>query len=377
MNEIQKDILKDKIKLDYIYAKANTISKKKRLEDELFMFSDMCHEKFLLEDHFSWEYDQSFGLIDNKEKDIFTKNVLDKKDIYEKISDSVIDTYIDANYPFYKRDIDIYTKYHNLKKGQMKDIILSFLSTFNNDLYKLYKDSIKEGLLFKERGGVEESYGVTYGFSSLKKNYMFASTNLNGEDTLMVAATIMHEFGHHYEMGLYHKSGIQNKMWLYPFMEITSQFFEYAFINYLKDNKIYLEDVNLYQRLSFYELFYFMFGINILSEIKKVGPNEYTYDIDEMREKEEKLNKKINYYQIEGFDMDEFTKCYTYGLGYLCSPYLYKMYKQDPRVFMKEFQNALLTYQYTNDINTFETVGVTTDKLIEGKVLRKVLGSIK
>ena len=66
---------------------------------------------------------------------------------------------------------------------------------------------------------------------------MFASTNLNGEETIMVAATIMHEFGHNYEMGLYNNNGIQNKMWLYPFIEITSQFFEYAFINYLKDNK--------------------------------------------------------------------------------------------------------------------------------------------
>ena len=120
-----------------------------------------------------------------------------------------------------------------------------------------------------------------------------------------------------------------------------------------------------------------MFGINILSEIKKVGPNEYTYDIDEMRGKEERLCERINYYEINGFDMDEFTKCYTYGIGYLCSPYLYETYKQDPRNFMKEFQNVLLSYQYTNDINTFERVGVTTDRLIEGKTLRKVLDSIK
>lgn len=377
MNDIQKDIIKDKTKLDYIYAKANTISKKKRLVDELFMFSEMCHEKFLIEKPFSWEYDQTFSFIGNNENNIFTRNVLVNKDIYEKISDSVIDTYISANYPFYKRDIDIYSKYHKLKKGQMKDIILSFLSTFNNDLYKLYNENIKEGLLFKERGGALDSYGVTYAFSSLKKNYMFARTELNGKDTIMVAATIMHEFGHNYEMKLYNNSGIQNKTWLFPFIEITSQFFEYAFIKYLKDNKIYLEDVDLYQRLSFDELFYFMFGINILSEIKKIGPNEYIYEIDDMIKKEEKLCEKINYYEINGFDMDEFTKCYTYGLGYLCSPYLYEMYIQDPRYFMKEFQNALLTYQYTNDINTFERVGVTTDKLIEGKTLRKVLDSIK
>ena len=243
MNEIQKDILKDKVKLDYIYAKANTISKKKRLIDELFMFSEMCHEKFLIENPFAWEYDKTFNLIGNNEKNIFTRNVLVNKDIYEKISDSVINTYINAKYPFYKRDIDIYTKYHRLKRGQMKDIILSFLSSFNNYLYRLYKDNISHGLLFKEKGGTEDSYGVTYAFSSLKKNYMFARTNLNGDDTIMVAATIMHEFGHNYEMKLYNNSGIQNKMWLFPLLEISSQFFEYAFINYLKENKIYLETI--------------------------------------------------------------------------------------------------------------------------------------
>ena len=40
---------------------------------------------------------------------------------------------------------------------------------------------------------------------------------------------------------------------------------------------------------------------------------------------------------------------------------------------MKEFKNVLLTYPYTNSINTFKRVGVTEDTLIKGDVLKKVL----
>ena len=42
-----------------------------------------------------------------------------------------------------------------------------------------------------------------------------------------------------------------------------------------------------------------MFGINILSEIKKVGLNEYTYDVDKMRE-------AVKYFE-DGFKCNDIT----------------------------------------------------------------------
>lgn len=374
MKTIEQQIKEYEEKLNYIYAKANTKSKMKRIEDSLFMFSDMCHDRLYFDEPFHWEKDGRLVDHSAEKSSMFRANILAHKDLYEQISESVINAYISENISFYELGTIEYKRFHKLKKGQMIEIISSFLSEFNSDLYRTFKEKLKDETIFIDKDGEEGSLGVTYGIAPLKKNLMFATSGDEIGATIRVAATLMHEFGHDYEMNLYHKSGIQNRMWLYPFFEVSSQFFEYAFIKYLIDNRIYTEDTKLYTQITLYELFYFMFGINLFSEIKKESDNEYTLDLDRMKEKELQICERINYYGMHDFDMNMFKKSYIYGLGYLFSPYLYENYKNNPN-FMKEFQNALLTYPYTNSIYSFEKVGVTPEILIEGKTLKKVLGS--
>ena len=52
---------------------------------------------------------------------------------------------------------------------------------------------------------------------------------------------------------------------------------------------------------------------------------------------------------------------------------MYECYKDNPEYFKKEFKNTLLTYPYSNSIDTFEKVGVLYEELIKGDKLKKVL----
>ena len=54
------------------------------------------------------------------------------------------------------------------------------------------------------------------------------------------------------------------------------------------------------------------------------------------------------------------------------SLYLYEVYKENPKYFKKEFKNALINY-YTEGINAFKGLNITEEKLINNKVLSKVL----
>lgn len=373
MNEIYDDMKRYAQMLNYAYARASTKSMKKKIASSLFRFSIMCHAKGLTAKEFAWENDKELEFLLDDNITTFRRNILDNKDIYLKISDSVIDDYASTSYPLYLKDIDRYRKFHIIDEREMFDIILSFLNDFDSTLAIDFKNKVNDRNLFIS--SIEEvgTYGETCENSVLGKNFMFVEGESDGRCSIRVAASIMHEYGHDFEMSLYYKSGLVNTMYNYPFHEVSSQFMEYAFVSYLLDNNIYTKDVLLYQRIYLTELFYFMLGMNLFSEMKKINDGEYSIDNDDMEEKEKMIYDRVNYYNFSGMDIDKFDTCYLYGIGYLFAPYLYEKYRENPKYFVKEFKNALLNYPYTNSINSFEKVGVTEEMLIKGDVLKKIL----
>jgi len=337
----------------------------------------MCHSKELIFEKFDWENNEELkDLLDN-DASILRRNILLNKETYLKISDSIIDDYISSHFPFYLKDIDSYRDYRIISEKEMFDIIFSFLNNFDNSLIKVLKNIIRDQRLFVS--GLEEqgTFGETCEISILKKNFMFVSGGPNGSCSIRVAASIMHEFGHNLEMNLYHTSGITNNMYNYPFHEVSSQFLEYAFINYLIENNIYKEEAHLYKRIYLTELFYFVFGMNLFSEMQQISKNEYQIDSDFMEAKEKIICDRINYYGFPKITFDKFDNSYLYGIGYLLSLYLYENYQNNPEHFTKEFKNTLLLYPHINSVNAFESLGVTPEILIKGKTLKRVLKGSK
>ena len=72
---------------------------------------------------------------------------------------------------------------------------------------------------------------------------------------------LVHEMGHDFEFENAKKNGV-NGIWngivrtIYP--EVSSSFFEYAYINYLIENNIYKEDAFVLKRRYLNQIYYFL-----------------------------------------------------------------------------------------------------------------------
>ena len=81
-------------KLSYLYAKANTKSKKKKIVYDLFNFSSICYEHFDIEKVFDWEQDDElYDLLQDLSKP-FIENTFMNKEVFLDISNSVLNTFI-------------------------------------------------------------------------------------------------------------------------------------------------------------------------------------------------------------------------------------------------------------------------------------------
>lgn len=203
--------------------------------------------------------------------------------------------------------------------------------------------------------------------------------NSLSSDNLFKYATIAHEYGHSFEMSLFLKNNnhiLIEKELETPFCEVTSSFFEYAFLNYLKENKIYANYVNQCLDNYFKEILEHFFQINLITKFSNLKINEEDYitfdDIDVIKYGN-KIKNKLNYYSFADYDEPvDFMSVYMYGVGKLLSIYLYENYKENPN-FLVELKKSILSYPLVGDLSVFNNVGINEEELIKGEIFKKVL----
>lgn len=363
-------------KLKEAYASANTKSKKKRIARDLITFSSLCSEQFGIDKEYEWDYDYGIlELIEDYEVN-FVNTIMSNTILFEEIFKKTVDTFIDIKFPFYK---DYYTEYKRITDKEFQDILFSFLNSYDPKLLEHFKRMIDEGLVFG--ADLEDCQGFTYPFETLNKNLLFY---LDYKNSVGTAAIVAHECGHCYETKNFYNTGAKNyfdKTFKTPYYEVSSKFFEYAFLNYLKVNNIYTKDTEMRLNIYYIDLLINSFNIELLRKMKQIEINEdgKVYLEDDTLQLGKELQERLNYYDIitkEDYSFN-FRDAHIYGLGALLGIYLYQNYKADPKLFKKEFEIALLNYPYSNDIASFERVGITPEILTEGKVLRKVLEDSK
>ena len=88
----------------------------------------------------------------------------------------------------------------------------------------------------------------------------------------------------------------------------------------------------------------------------------------------EEMNSDDNLYKLG--DKLNFRSAFVYGIGKLLGIYVYEAYKDNPKEFLSNFKKVLLEYKNTG-IKAFEYLGITSDDLIKGDVLRKTLSQCR
>lgn len=192
--------------------------------------------------------------------------------------------------------------------------------------------------------------------------------------------SFVHELGHDFEFTNAKESGetsIWSKIEKTIYSEVSSSFFEYAYINYLIDNGLYKEDAMIMKRKYLNQIFYFLAYLLII-----FNQSELTIDSDlniELKSEEivqyaNNLFELMNSSEIE-FSVGEkisFQRIFIYCFGKLFGIYVYDSYKKNPKDFLSNFKTMLLQYKDIG-INAFKYLGIKKEDLLRGDVLKKTL----
>ena len=376
---IEEELLQEyEKKLLDLYARANTKSKKKKIVYDLFNFASICYDFFGIDKTYEWDYDpEMISLLEDIALP-FADNIIEDREDYLEITNSVINTFIETKYNFYK---DHGIKVYSLSPYEIQQLTFDFLNHYDEDLLKRYREKILNQELFDISMITQTGFaGATYPMQGLKKSLIFCDDTIN---SLFGAATFMHELGHSDEYETKAKCGYSDYATISsksPYQEVSSRFLEYAFLKYLQENKIYTNDTKITLRYYYTSMLEHLYCANLICKTPFININRQGFtEINDacIASYARTLQEGLNYYDMpsELGEQINFRNSFIYGIGSLFSIYLYEKYKEEPKYFKKEFRNTLINYPYTN-IEAFENVGVTKEKIVEGKILKKIIKDI-
>lgn len=365
-------------RLNYLYAKANTISKKKKIAYDLIFFEDMYNglneEKIV----FPWKYDTDLINIRIDMVNDFIRNVLKEQNILLSVAERSFEIFLEEDFSVYK----YYGKrFHRMSEVVIQKNIGKFYKEIDDELVERFRNKLNNVELFVNNN-IEFYDGLTFPIESVDKNIIFFKS---GEDMCVDDARILvHEMGHDFEFDNLKRTGVDamwSKLSKTPYVEVASSFFEYAFINYLIDNNIYVDDAKMVKARFLNQMLYFLSYILIIGEINHLNIDyDFTIKID--REEVvsygdsllEKMNSSDELYNIG--DKLNFRSSFIYGMGRLLAVYLYDSYKNSDKDFLKKFRQVLIKYK-DEGIKAFSDLGITDEVLLNGDVLRKTLRNDK
>lgn len=354
-------------RLNLEYLKAGTKSKKRRIFFDLYSFNVLMENEFGYGNKHLWEFDD-----DISSEDLFLDNVSYEKKKFFEISKTVVNNFIEVDYPFYQS----YNKsLPRLSKKEIVQIVLSFLESFDKEIALKFKNKANNFQIIETN--LIEDGGYINPFEIINDSIIVVG---NGEGyNLDFARSLVHECGHLFELeSLYSQNryNYRSNSMLTPYYEVASSFFEYAFLRYLKDNRIINHSIDLALHNYYLDLFINNFYMNVISMKKELTLDGDLIFINEsnISSYADNVMNKANYYDImhynEGLD---YRFSYIYPIGQLLAIYMYDKYIEDKDKFIMNFKKCLLMYPSLSRLETFKDVGAEYDKLKEGKVLKKVL----
>ena len=380
MNDEIKELFKREVdRYEYLYAKANSKSKKKKIAYDLINFELMYN--MLVEDKvmFSWSKDTDLIKIRLVEVNRFINNILKEEDLCRDIFENSFNIFMEEEYSLYT---DYSKNYHKVSEDMMFKYIGMFLKDIDKSLLNRVKDKLLNLELIINNNLDINTLGVTFPLESVNKNIIMVS--VLDDFTMETASHLVHELGHDFEFEYNRKSGLDKsvgKIFESLYAEVCAHFFEYSFINYLIDNKIYLDDALMLKRRYLNQIVYYLSQVLTIMNIEDMKI-DFKYNVllenEDIVSYANELLVKINSFAEEYYVGDKiaFRSSFIYSMGRLMSIYLYDIYKENPKEFLSNFRKCLLDYK-NNNFDTFGDVGITRESMVSGDVLRRVLRDSK
>ena len=218
----------------------------------------------------------------------------------------------------------------NLKKfdeKEIKDIMLSYYSTFGNKTYLIAKKHFDEKRTSLNHGNNYQGYYIYS--TNIQDGYIFLN---DGQTDTSVVADLAHELGHAYDFNTFiipqskKYSNIRD-----PYLEVPSTFFEIDFLNYLISQNIDRKGARTLKNSRVYQL---------------VTDDDFEFS-DYSKELRENLIYKLGYY-------------FAFHLCETC---------ENKEKFLKQFNN-FLTSRCEADIEALLSfVGIEYDEFLSGDII--------
>ncbi len=341
-NELAKQIFNDINKLIYEIKRCKSKSMYNVLLIDYVSLVELCEEIGItdypdLDDYSVKTLDVSDINILNAKKEILEKNGLYYKEI-SKLGTRFINKY----------DIDRNLRYENFLKSKISindtiDLTYDFLKQFDKKILKSLENTMNLGRIIavKQTGNKITDYGATYYSSGIFEPIIY----INYEETLCDSATLIHENGHNFlfqnSSSLSNKIKIKREVNNFP--EVLPHFLELVYYDYLKEMKIYADDVNILKR-----------SYDATTAVNLENFNHI-------------LNKEIDLRK----DYNEYSFIETYALGMTIAYYFYDNYLFDPEktkdnIMKFIFNDGLYDIDYL--LNSY---GLKSDEIAKPYLLEK------
>lgn len=270
----------------------------------------------------------------------------------------------------------------NYTLEETTQLLYSFFSSLGDEEYNFIKEYGKNDKIFflNNLKDEETARGQFYNMRSLKKFYIFMK--YEGKIDISLMMYLAHELGHAYE---YIKSSDRhnkfNNVTTKHMVEITSSFYEYEFLRYLKSNNI-----NMFETIALINLFYnyaklWCEELNESLNTDMIVSNNKLYVLEArikpfincdyelikvFREYTDELKPtgKLKYFSA---DIDN---PILYGIGSYTAFHLSKLKEEDPQYFKKVFNDFLTTRTLMNYSTIIEMICMDKEKFLSGELIK-------
>lgn len=362
-------------------------------KEELQKKRDLLYEKFLFgsksrKQDISYDLNELDILLDLYNGKEITDEELPYMSSIKKYEYSIIFSiinYINSNYGFYldqahnvltrfdenKFDFNFHRRDYcdkRLSYKELMDIAYDFLSSYDERAYKLFRE-MKENEQFYTHEDLDYLLGLDgkcFSVNAFRQNFVMTRYI---PKNLVDLSILIHEFGHCYEFSKLFDKNLEQRQGIYAtnFNELSSFFFENSFYEYLFQNRINPKEAliakDLFLNLLFEQFLQNYYAFNILGG--------YVYDpVVELDEKssemvDELIDKNFpSCIKISDIGVDIISTT-TYGSSMLLALSLYNLYKENPKYFKKEFENALMSYGLSKDNEIYKLFGIDKKEMYE------------
>lgn len=376
---IDLEILEKEAKrLGNIYGWAKSKSAMKKIANDLALFTSLYEDFGEDDNNLKW-IDNSviIDLLNDRHKynlTNFVRTYMDELSFHEDSSRATMEAYKDTGFDFY--DDCTFPNYQRINANLVNLLLNEFYSSLGKKCYDLFAKVFNNKQVLMPFATCANYGGVALRIEALNKTYITCGYK---QFNVLSLVALVHEIGHAYEymVGVNRYGGYEK--FTTGMIEISSSFFEYAFIEFLIKNKYVLRDALKYKHYFLTQVFYNALMNNVVSDAindESLIDINYNFLLDDIGwDILAQLCEEYNASSDEFCDVVPFRNAVLYGYGSLIAIHSYRKYLEDDKSFWKDFDNFLNSYGLIRNFGALDVLEISRTDLCNGEILRNEINS--